>query len=150
LIKQLAEVESQYQPQRENPLDYHIPCQPTDAWSSANPGAEIRVIGSDDFCSIVPFTIFPASWVIFSHLSLLTMTEASDCGHLARKHENLCFFLLNLADVISFEGLSSCSNSVSRLHVCFALKIVADFSQLRSQRDAAEACLIRMGCDQFL
>ncbi|KIM98237.1 hypothetical protein OIDMADRAFT_31062 [Oidiodendron maius Zn] len=77
LINKLTEVESQYRLQMEMPLDYHMQCQATDAEKVASPQINLIVIGSDDFCSVVPFSIIPASWVILSHLSILTKADAS-------------------------------------------------------------------------
>lgn len=134
----------------EMPLDYHMQCQATDAEKVASPQMNLVVIGGDDFCSVVPFSIIPASWVILSHLSILAKVDAVKGEEFVRKQVDHCAFLLNLADTISFAGLSCCVNSVSRLHICFSLKIVAYFSPWRSQRDAAEAYLMRMGCEQFV
>jgi hypothetical protein len=94
--------------------------------------------------------MFPTSWIIFSHLCRLSRTGASGIEHFTHKVADNCRFLLNFTDSITFEGLSSCLNSASRLHICFSLKIVADLSPLKSQRDAATAYLRRMGCEQFV
>jgi len=59
--------------------------------------------------------MFPALWVMFSHLYDLDKVEMSGADYIVRKTAGQCRSLLSFADSISFEGLSSCINTVVAL-----------------------------------